>query len=180
MVFGVLNIMEKEAHFIENWSVIACFLGQLSHIFRMVESRKITEGKVVLSERLNMDIVERCMMEAGSKCDRYFGKFMLAVISVGREEIEKEVLFMTHKFFELVDSNPKKFLLVVEDFMPFLINFTKHLENTSPEICISVTDMLKQTFAKLLRLPKTTQQWVNGPEAEFWKLFQNLATHRNK
>jgi hypothetical protein len=60
---------------------------------------------------------------------------------------------------------------VVEDLLPFLEGFTKLLTLASPEICISVADMLKQSFAKLLKIPKTNQVWVNGPEAEFWKLF---------
>lgn len=38
-------------------------------------------------------------MEAGIKVDQYFGKFLLAVLAVGREQIEKDSLFMVHKFF---------------------------------------------------------------------------------
>ena len=41
VVIGVLNIMEKQAHFIENWSLIITFLSQLNHIFRLVYARKI-------------------------------------------------------------------------------------------------------------------------------------------
>ena len=69
---------------------------------------------------------------------------------------------------------------VVEDLLPFLEGFTKLLTLTSAEICISVADMLKQTFAKLLKIPKTSETWVNGPEAEFWKLFENLTYHSSK
>jgi len=54
----------------------------------------------------------------------------------------------------MLDLNLKKFVRIVDDFMPYLINFTQQLENTSPEICISITDMIKQSFAKLLKLPK--------------------------
>ena len=74
------------------------------------------------------------------------------------------MLFMTQKFFELVDANPKKFLGVVDDFMPVLFNFCKHLEDISGEICISVIDMLKQSFAKLLKIPKSGNRWINGAE----------------
>ena len=70
-------------------------------------------------------------MEAGSKCDICFGKLLFALISVGKEETEREVLFMTHKFFELIDANPKKFLGVVDEFMPILGSFCKHMENLS-------------------------------------------------
>lgn len=119
-------------------------------------------------------------MEAGSKCDQYFGKFLVAVISVGKEETEREILFMTHKFFELIDANPKKFLGIVDDFMPVLVNFCKYLENIPGDLCISVVDMLKQTFAKLLKIPKGNNRWVNGPEPQFWQLFQALGSHKNK
>lgn len=49
--------------------------------------------------------------------------------------------------------------------MPFLNSFTKHLTKATSEICITVADMLKQTFAKLLKVPKTGELWSNGPEA---------------
>lgn len=38
---------------------------------------------------------------------------MLAVISVAREQLEKDSTFMTNKFFEILDNNSKKFLSVV-------------------------------------------------------------------
>lgn len=77
--------MEKQAHFIQNWSLIITFLSQLNHILRLVYTRKIVEGKIALSERLNVGLIERCLMEAGSKCDVYFGKMLVALISVGKE-----------------------------------------------------------------------------------------------
>ena len=40
--------------------------------------------------------------------------------------------------------------------------------------------MLKQSFAKLLKVAKAGSQWMEGAEAEFWKLFQNLAIHSSK
>lgn len=46
--------------------------------------------------------------------------------------------------------------------MPFLLSFTKQLENSSPDICISVADMLKQSFAKLLKAPKSGNKWATG------------------
>ena len=32
-----------------------------------------------------MGIVERSLMEAGSKCDKYFGQFLYATLSVARD-----------------------------------------------------------------------------------------------
>ena len=64
--------------------------------------------------------------------------------------------------------------------MPFLSSFTKHLPKTSAEVCITVADMLKQSFAKLLKVPKAGREWSEGAEAEFWKLFQNLTCHPSK
>ena len=93
------------------------------------------------------------------------------MLGVAREEIEKDSLFVVQKFFEIIDANLKKFLLIVEDFMPFLLSFTKQLEHASPETCISVADMLKQSFAKLLKIPKTSRVWAQGAEADFWRLF---------
>jgi hypothetical protein len=78
---------------------------------------------------------------------------------------------MLQKFFEMLDLNLKKFVRIVDDFMPYLISFTQHLEHTSSEICISITDMLKQSFAKLLKLPRATETWTQHSEAEFLKLF---------
>lgn len=40
--------------------------------------------------------------------------------------------------------------------------------------------MLKQTFAKLLKVPKSDNYWINGAEPQFWQLFQALGTHKNK
>lgn len=71
---------------------------------------------------------------------------------------------MSQKFFELIDANPKKFLGIVDDFLPVLVNFCKHLRNISGELCISVVDMLKQSFAKLLKIPKNNNRWENGAE----------------
>ena len=41
-------------------------------------------------------------MESASKCDKYFAQFLYAVITVAKEEIDRDVLFMTQKFFEVV------------------------------------------------------------------------------
>lgn len=36
IVLGILNIMEKEAHFIENWTLIISFISQINSIFRLI------------------------------------------------------------------------------------------------------------------------------------------------
>ena len=100
-------------------------------------------------------------MEVGSKCDKYFGQFLYAVLSIAREEIDKDIIFMTQKFFEVIDANPKKFLGVIEEILPTLIIFTKSLEGASNDICYRIADMLKHTFAKLLKLPKANDRWKN-------------------
>lgn len=46
-------------------------------------------------------------------------------------------------------------------------------------MCISVADMLKQSFAKLLKAPKDKKEWYNV-ESDFWQLFLNLSNTRNK
>lgn len=45
--------------------------------------------------------------------------------------------------------------------MPYLASFVKNLKEASAEIAISVADMLKQTFAKLLKMPKVGTSWAN-------------------
>ena len=49
IVLGIINIMEKQASFIENWTLIATFLSQLNMIFKMIESKRINEGKIAIS-----------------------------------------------------------------------------------------------------------------------------------
>jgi hypothetical protein len=39
--------------------------------------------------------------------------------------------------------------------------------------------MLKQTFAKLLKLPKPNNSWAESCECEFWKLFESLSNHKS-
>lgn len=34
---------------------------------------------------------------------------------------------MIQKFFEMLDSNLKKFLHIIDEFIPHLVNFTKQL-----------------------------------------------------
>ena len=41
----------------------------------------------------------------------------------------------------MVGCNSKKFLSIVDDFMPFFSSFTKHLTKTSAEVCITVADI---------------------------------------
>ena len=68
IVLGTLNIMEKQAQHIEKWSSVISFISQLNHLFKLVESKRIIEGRVALTERMNMGLIERCLMEAGNKC----------------------------------------------------------------------------------------------------------------
>ncbi len=162
IVVGALNILEKQAAFVQDWSTIIHFLSQLR--LALLDPRKAHEGRS-LADRISVAVIERILTEVSMKADRYFGKLVLAVLAVAREELEKDNLFMVQKFFELVDCNPKKFLGILDDFLPFLNSFTRHLTRATPETCITVADMLKQTFAKLLKLPKTGTLWTNGAEA---------------
>ncbi len=72
------------------------FIAQLHTI---LSKRPVAEGRISLGDRLSLHVVERCLLEAGVKADKHFGKFLLAVLAVGREQAEKETLFMIHKFF---------------------------------------------------------------------------------
>ena len=65
----------------------------------------------------------------------------------------------------MIDANPKKFLLVVDDILPYLTSFTKNLEKASNDVCYKIADMLKHSFAKLLKLPKPNDKWINESEA---------------
>lgn len=78
---------------------------------------------------------------------------------------------MIQKFFEAIDRNPKAFLLIAEQFIPYLSAFVRNLADASIEAVISIADMLKQTFAKLLKLPKVGEGWGENCEPEFWRLF---------
>ena len=51
---GVLNIMEKQAHFVQNWSTVIYFIAQLHSILK---KRPPNEGKVNLADKLNIGIV---------------------------------------------------------------------------------------------------------------------------
>jgi hypothetical protein len=86
---------------------------------------------------------------------------------------------MIQKFFEAVDRNIKTFMLIAESFIPYLTSFVKNLHEASVESVISIADMFKQTFAKLLKMPKLGETWAEGCEAEFWKLFESLGTHKS-
>lgn len=63
--------------------------------------------------------------------------------------------------------------------MPYLTNFVKNLKDVSVEGVISIADMLKQTFAKLLKAPKASQSWADNCEPEFWKLYESLCSSKS-
>lgn len=67
---------------------------------------------------------------------------------------------MIQKFFEAIDRNPKAFLLIAESLLTPLTDFVKNLSNISVEAAITIADMLKQTFAKLLKMPKVNNNWA--------------------
>jgi hypothetical protein len=69
---------------------------------------------------------------------------------------------MIQKFFEAVDRNLKTFIVISEDFLPYLFNFVKNLNEVSVEAVISIADMLKQTFAKLLKMSKVGGSWAEN------------------
>lgn len=53
------------------------------------------------------------------------------MLIVGRDELEKDNMFMIQKFFEAIDRNPKTFLAISESFLPYLANFVKNLNDSS-------------------------------------------------
>jgi hypothetical protein len=82
---------------VQDWSTIVHFIAQIRYAL-IIDQKRSGEGKM-LSEKLSVGVLERILLEAAAKSDKYFGKLLLAVLGVAREEIEKDVLFIAQKFF---------------------------------------------------------------------------------
>ena len=78
-----MNILEKQAAFVQDWSTIIHFVWQLR--LRLAHGKKAAEGRS-LAEKISVSILER-MLEISMKADRCFGKLVLAVLAVAGEEI---------------------------------------------------------------------------------------------
>ena len=81
---GALNILEKQAAFVQDWSTIIHFVSQLRGA--LAQGKKAAEGRS-LAETISVPILERILLEISMKADRYFGKLVLAVLVAAREEI---------------------------------------------------------------------------------------------
>lgn len=47
---GILQLVEKQAFFIQDWSTIIHFLSHLYNILRRIEAKQLVENKVFLSD----------------------------------------------------------------------------------------------------------------------------------
>lgn len=82
IVLGVLEIIEKHAYFIQDWSTIINFLAYLYNI--VLKVRALSDSKVILESEVPVARIERCLLEASAKSDPHFNKLLLAMLIVGR------------------------------------------------------------------------------------------------
>ena len=100
------------------------------------------------------------------------------MLVVAKEDLERDTLFMVQKFFEMAELNVRKFMKIVEGFTPFLVDFTRQLQKVNPDHVISITDMIKQTLAKLLKCPRD-EGWHRS-EHLFFVMFQGIAENSTR
>jgi hypothetical protein len=82
IVLGILEIIEKHAYFIQDWSTIINFLAKLYRV--VLKVRALSDSKVILEAEVPVARIERCLLEASAKSEPHFNKFLLAMLVVGR------------------------------------------------------------------------------------------------
>lgn len=82
IVIGVLDIVEKQAYFIQDWSTIINFIAFLYNTLQRIQAN--SDSKVILENEIPVARIERCLLEASAKSEPYFNKLLLSMLVVGR------------------------------------------------------------------------------------------------
>lgn len=78
----MLDIVEKQAYFIQDWSTIINFLSFLYNTLIKVQAN--SDSKVILENEIPVARIERCLLEASAKSEPFYNKLLVAMLFVGR------------------------------------------------------------------------------------------------
>lgn len=59
---------------------------------------------------MTVPILEKCLIEGSVAIDYNFKRFILAVLTISREQLQMDRVFLLQKFFQIIENNIGKYI----------------------------------------------------------------------